>query len=269
MSENDVKPFEDLISEAEAWELKGWDFSSLAGRWVESPPPWDYRARVLARLRQSTSMLDMGTGGGEFLSSLQPLPSRTCATEGYPPNVPIARERLRPLGIEVVQTCSEDNAKVPRLGSLPFRTGCLELVINRHESFVASEVFRVLRPSGRFLTQQVGSENLVELNKLLGAERPSVGEWNLDAAVRQLEDAEFKIMERQAASLVSWFKDIGAVVCCLKAVPWQIRDFSVRRYANELRKLDEFMRQRGGLKVKATRFFLEATKSDRSHRLSG
>lgn len=203
----------------------------------------------------------MGTGGGEFLSSLHPLPKRTYATEGYPPNVSIARKSLEPLGVEVIQTYSEDNVKVPQLGGLPFRTGCFGLAINRHESFVASEVFRVLRPSGVFLTQQVGSENLIELNKLLGAERPSL-EWNLNVAIQQLEKAGFEITEEQSASPVSWFKDIGVIVCLLKAVPWQIPDFSVQHYFNELRKLDESMREKGGLRVKETRFFLEATKGD-------
>jgi len=33
----------------------------------------------------------MGTGGGEFLASLAPLPMHTSATEAYPPNVEIAR----------------------------------------------------------------------------------------------------------------------------------------------------------------------------------
>lgn len=40
----------------------------------------------------------MGTGGGEFLAGLQPLPPHTCATEGYPPNIPIAQQRLKRLG---------------------------------------------------------------------------------------------------------------------------------------------------------------------------
>lgn len=256
-----MKSFEDLVSEAEAWKLEGWDFSSLSDRWVESPRPWDYGAKVLAHLRHSDSLLDIGTGGGEFLSSLVPLPEHTCATEGYPPNVPIARKRLTPLGVEVIQTYSEDNVKVPQLGSLPFRTGYFDLVIDRNDNFVASEVFRVLRPSGVFITQQVGSDNLVELNELLGAERPAL-EWNLDVAVRQLKKVGFEITEKQSASPVSWFKDIGAVVCCLRAVPWQIPDFSVQRYFNELRKLDESMREKGGLRVKETRFFLEATKGN-------
>ncbi len=70
-------------------------------------------------------MLDMGTGGGEFLSSLAPFPPYTCATEAYPPNVPIAKARLEPLGIEVFQI-SEDNF-------LPIPDNTLDLVINRHE----------------------------------------------------------------------------------------------------------------------------------------
>ena len=239
--------------------MRGWNFGSLADRWVESPTPWNYRSRVLFKLRRSDSLLDLGTGGGEFLSSLDQLPKRVCATEGYAPNAPVANETLRSLGVDVIRTYSEDNSTYPQVGSLPFRGECFDLVIDRHESFVATEVSRVLRSRGTFLTQQVGGENLVELNEMLGAEKP-VRKWNLNIAVKQLENAGFKITEKQAASLTSWFKDIGAVVCCLKAITWQIPGFSVQGYFEELRKLDGQMRKQGGLKVKATRFFLEATK---------
>lgn len=255
-----MKSFESLISEAEAWEMEGWDFSSLGKRWTETPPPWDYRAKVRVLMRGAKSMLDMGTGGGEFLSELRPLPARTCATEGYPPNVSISKSRLASLGVEVIQTFSEDNTKIPQYGGLPFKTGCLDLVINRHESFVASEVYRVLTPGGRFLTQQVGSENLAELNVLLGAEPPSTGMWNLEVAASQLKDSGFRIGESQMASIESKFKDIGAVVCCLKAIPWQIPGFTVSGYLNELRRLDGHIRAQGGLKFKASRFLVGGSK---------
>jgi len=48
---------------------------------------------VRERLPDVTPLLDMATGGGEFLSSLVPLPPRTVATEGYPPNLEVARRR--------------------------------------------------------------------------------------------------------------------------------------------------------------------------------
>jgi len=60
----------------------------------EFPLSWNYRNEVKFRIYGISSLLDMGTGGGEFLSSLSPLPANTCATEGYEPNIPVARNRL-------------------------------------------------------------------------------------------------------------------------------------------------------------------------------
>ncbi|TWM62046.1 hypothetical protein CHCC14814_3869 [Bacillus paralicheniformis] len=52
----------------------------------------------------------MGTGGGEFLSKLGPLPSSAYATECYFPNVPVAKERLTPLEVQVVQIDNDEDS---------------------------------------------------------------------------------------------------------------------------------------------------------------
>ena len=91
--------FECLLREALAEEFSGWDFQYVAGRWKESPLPWDYTQIVREHIKPGISMLNMDTGGGEVLSSLQPLPVNTYATEGYPPNIPVAKARLEPLEI--------------------------------------------------------------------------------------------------------------------------------------------------------------------------
>jgi hypothetical protein len=49
----------------------GWDFSYLDGRMLEKHPPWSYSLRAAALMRQSSSMIDMGTGGGERLLELK------------------------------------------------------------------------------------------------------------------------------------------------------------------------------------------------------
>ena len=256
-----MKSFEELVSEALSWRLEGWDFSSLKERWTEISPPWDYREIVSGQLSTEVPLLDLGTGGGELLSSLRPLPRRTYATEGYPPNVPVAKRRLEPLGVEVIRTYSEDNNRVPQLGSIPFRNESVGLVIDRHESFVAREVFRVLKPTGKFVTQQVGSSNYRELNEALGEEEPPAGVgWDLHEAVRQLEQAGFRIVEKREALLKGWFADVGAIVCYLRAVPWQIASFSVEGAYEELRELDKSIREQGGFQVTATRFLVEAVK---------
>ena len=100
----DIREFERLVQEAWEAPFSGWDFSWLNGRYHEDPPSWNYRDVVLRHLARGVrSLLDMGTGGGEFLSGLAPLPEDTCATEAYAPNVPIARARLEPLGVQVAQ----------------------------------------------------------------------------------------------------------------------------------------------------------------------
>jgi hypothetical protein len=73
--------FERLIAEAEAHPFSGWDFSWLGGRTITSSLPWNYDALVLSRARTSPDLLDLGTGGGEWLAGLPHRPDRTVATE--------------------------------------------------------------------------------------------------------------------------------------------------------------------------------------------
>jgi len=151
--------FDELISEAWQHDFAGWNFSFVAKRMLESQPSWDYQQLVLEKIRAANSLLDLDTGGGEFLASLQPLPHQTCATEGYARNVPVAQARLEPLGVHVFDTL----ATVP----LPFEDHSFDLVINRHGDFLASEVYRILKSGKRFVTQQVGGKNNIELNAML------------------------------------------------------------------------------------------------------
>lgn len=135
-------------------------------------------------------MLDMGTGGGEWLSSLSRRGSLTAATESWPPNFGGAAARLRALGIPVVQAeGAADNHRQDRedpRGRLPFRTEAFDLVTNRHESFVASEVVRVLCPTGTFITQQAHSGSR-QFHELLSLPPPQVDEFGLGMALEQLD----------------------------------------------------------------------------------
>lgn len=256
-----LKQFEELVSEAGSQPFEGWDFSYLEGRLVEGATPWDYRGIVSGLLPGAGSLLDLGTGGGELLSTLGPLPPKTFATEGYQPNVPVAGRRLHPLGVEVIQSWCDDNDRVPQRGGLPFRDGSIDVVIDRHESFIAGEVFRVLGPSGRFVTQQVGGTNYPELNRALGAEEPPASwGWGLEQAVRQVEESGLKVEDAREATLEAWFYDVGAVVYYLRAVPWQIPGFSLKRHQGRLRELDRAIRRDGPFRVTTPRFLVLAQK---------
>ena len=147
------------LSFKEAWleeerqaEIRGWDFSHIRDRYREEGDlPWDYRTIVGEHLREEAVLLDYDTGGGEFLLSLRHPYERTAATEGYPPNVALCRERLLPLGIDF-RACQDP-------GAIPFPDGSFDIILNRHGSFEAGELFRLLKKGGLFITQQVGGDN--------------------------------------------------------------------------------------------------------------
>jgi SAM-dependent methyltransferase len=250
---NDKETFEKLIHEGWQQEFVGWDFSFLSGRMVETPASWDYRQIVLDRIRNVQSLLDLDTGGGEFLESLQPFPPETCATEGYPPNVPIAQARLEGLGVKVFNTHAAMR--------LPFEDNSFELVINRHGGILAAEIRRVLKPDGRFITQQVGDRNCIRLNEMLGAQPDAFSTmWTLDLAARQLEAGGFRILERKEEFPETEFKDIGAVVYYLKAIAWQVSDFSVEKYYDQLGEIHNTIQETGKFSVAQHLFYLEAQK---------
>ena len=248
-----MKSFDELIAEALEAHFSGWDFSWLAERWIISPLPWDYQHSVSAAFVGVGSLLDLGTGGGEFLASLAPLPHDTWATENYPPNMPIARDRLEPLGVHLVTGVPD--------GALPFPDDRFDLVINRHESYDAAEVYRVLRPGGRFLTQQVGGTNNIRLNELLQDEVAfEFAFWTPDLAVRQLQAAGFEIVQQLEAFPETQVADIGAVVYHLRAVPWQVEGFSVETHHHRLAAIHSMIDREGALRLRSHRFYLEALK---------
>ena len=81
--------------------IHGWDFSHIAGRYTEEDDlPWDYREVIERYLMPEMKILDIDTGGGEFLMSLGHPYGNTAATENYPPNVELCREVLLLLGVD-------------------------------------------------------------------------------------------------------------------------------------------------------------------------
>lgn len=238
----------------QAASIAGWDFSWLQGRTTSTDLPWSYPDLARDAIRSATSLLDLDTGGGEQLSDLQPLPPVTAATEAWPPNVAIAQSRLAALGVDVRQ---QTGTRLPA-GDAEFH-----LILSRHGTFDPTEFWRVLSPDGVVLTQQVGAENDLELNRALGApvaELPRTPEFA--DSVAQLERAGFTILDAREAHPAYAFHDIGAVVYQLRMVPWQIPDFNIDRYDQQLRQLDNTIRRDGPFTTHNHRFLIRAAKPD-------
>jgi SAM-dependent methyltransferase len=176
--------FEELIAEARAAPIEGWDFSWLAGRATEERPSWRYSKIVAERINSASTMLDLQSGGGEMLTNLPHLPRLLVGTESYGPNVVIAKRVLGAGGAYIVATQDD---------RLPFVSDAFDLVTSRHP--VATwwhEIARVLRPGGTYLSQQVGPNSVRELSEyMLSPLRPgSTRERQLARSAAQNEGLE-------------------------------------------------------------------------------
>jgi SAM-dependent methyltransferase len=246
--------FDRLVDEALMQAFEGWDFEFLDDRLVESELPWNYPNLAVEKIKNAQSLLDMGTGGGELLSTFAPFPGSAFATEAYLPNIEVAGQRLRALHVPVVGVEEEER-------KLPFCKDTFDLVLNRHESYWPSELYRILVPGGNFLTQQVGGRDHIQLNQVLqSVTPPEYAAWTCDEAAGELEEAGFELVRKEESLSPAIFKDIGAVVFLLKIISWQIPDFSVERYHKQLFQLHLHIEKEGGFRSDSHRFLIEARK---------
>jgi SAM-dependent methyltransferase len=238
----------------------GWDFSYIEAtrRIQEFPLSWSYRSLVLNYLLNATTLLDIGTGGGEFLSSLAPLSKITFASESYPPNVEVATKKLNPLRIDVIKTDES--------GDLPFQDDFFDLIISRHAYYNPDEVQRILKINGFFITQQVGNQNAQELNQWFHSITNDSAQWNAKKAATDLAKSGFALVDSKEIITKTRFYDIGAILYFLKAIPWQIPSFTIEKYYSKMINLHNLIETHGFYDVTCHRFLLIAKKEGRNEK---
>ena len=241
-------------AEEDIARIEGWDFSHIRGRYEEEETlPWDYRAIICGMLRDEMKLLDYDTGGGEFLLSLHHPYKNTAATEGYPPNVQLCKNRLLPLGIDLRECADASN--------VPFADSSFDIIINRHGDFYPPEIRRLLKPGGVFITQQVGSSNDRDL---VEAVLPGTGlpfpDADLAGQKKAFEDEGFEIIDSGEAFGPICFYDIGAFVWFARIIEWEFPGFSVDRCFDRLLKMQETIEREGKIEGTIHRYLIAAKK---------
>ena len=244
--------FEDLVAEATAADVAGWDFAWLNGRATEERPPWGYARLMAARLAQARASLDIQTGGGEVLAQVPVVPPLAVATESYPPNLAVATARLHPRGVAVVADPDEP--------PLPFADAAFDLVTSRHPATVWwTEIARVLAPGGTYLAQHVGPASAFELIEFFLGPRPQARRGrHPDDEAAAAQAAGLEVVDLRTARLRMEIFDVGAVVYLLRKVVWWVPDFTVERYEPQLRALHGLIQRKGVFVAHSTRHLIEA-----------
>ena len=246
--------FDALVADGSAAPIRGWDFSWLDGRATEERPSWRYRERVVERAAGASRMLDLECGGGELLAGLPSVPPLLVAAEGYPPNVAVAADRLRPRGGWVV-------AIDPGREALPFAARSFDLVTSRHPVTTWwAEIARVLAPGGTYFSQQVGPHSVRELSEALLGPLPASSDRDPRRAAEAARAVGLEVRDIRSERLRMTFDDVGAVVYFLRLVVWIVPGFSVERFEDRLRELHDRIERDGPFVAHSSRFLIEAVK---------
>ena len=231
--------------------FSGWDFSHLDGRWKEEPLSWDYGTLLSNYLKPHLKLLDMGTGGGEFLLTLKHTYQNTSVTESWEPNNLLCKERLEPLGI-CVKKVTEDTC-------LPFDDNTFDIIINRHESYHLPEIKRICKPNGLFITQQVGGSNDNDLSqRLIDHFSTMFPDFDLAHQRNAFLNYDFDILFQKEEFKKTYFYDVGAVVYFVKILPWEFPGFSVDSAFEALLQLHSELLSKGYIAATTHRFVLIA-----------
>ena len=241
-------------AEEEIAHIHGWDFSHIDGRYMEDTNfPWNYRQVIGEYLTSDMKLLDIDTGGGEFLLSLGHPYENTAATENYLPNVQLCKETLLPLGINFRQADGKDK--------LPFEDARFDVVINRHGDFNPREIYRALKSGGVFISQQVGAENDRELVDILCGELPlPFPEQYADKVAAAFQNEGFSILCKEECFSLIRFYDVGALTWFARVLPWEFTGFSVDTHIQNLMKAQHILENEGYIEGKTHRFLIVTQK---------
>jgi len=225
--------------------IKGWDFSHINDKYCEEDDlPWDYDQIVRSYLKDEMKLLDYDTGGGEYLLSLNHPYENTCATEGYPPNVELCKERLIPLGIDL-RECNDCR-------NIPFEDETFDIMINRHGDFDPKEIKRILKKNRN-------DRDLVEM--VLPDIKEPFPDLYLDLQKRNFLDQGFEIIQSDEAYRPIRFYDVGAFVWFARIIEWEFPGFSVKKCYDRLLKLQKQVEEEGYFEGTIHRYLIVARKA--------
>ncbi len=199
-------------------ERIGWDFSRIKDD-VE-PRPWDYLSIVKAWLSKSDHVLDLDTGGGEKFIALADCYKSGFATDSSAEQIQVCNQNLAVSLRNNIQFVQSDARKLTAFDDASF-----DKVINRHGAFSLAEAYRVLKPGGIFITQQVGEKNTLNVYGAFGYSDATAYWRSRDvetetwsSIVEGLIKSDFEVVAKGEYNLDYYFLGNESFIFWLKAI---------------------------------------------------
>lgn len=195
-----------------------------------SLPTYDITTTINQYLDDDKHVAFMSADGGKFVSDIKELPPITYVIDGRPNE---AREVL-----------DSDNIKITTLtkeGRLPFKDDKIDLVINELANYDKFELYRVLKPGGYVILNQLGSDNYKEIIKMFIPFRIK-GSWDKDACKNSLSEIGLDIVDAKENRGYLRFNTLAGLFAFMKSfAPDRVSKYEIYIdfYAKALKQIKE------------------------------
>ena len=165
---------------------------------------------------------------GNFTSQFEKLPPITYSVELNPTK---ARETLEEKGVKVTTFTSQ--------GKMPFKDEKLDVVVNELSNYDKFEMYRILKPGGYLVVDQLGSDNYKEIINMFIPFKLK-GQWNKEACQSTLTEIGFDIVDSYEDVGHIRFHSLSAVLAFMKSIsPERVEKYEqfMNFYADVLKKI--------------------------------
>ncbi len=179
-------------------------------------------------LNEENHLAVISVDGGNFTSQFEKLPPITYSVELNPTK---ARETLEEKGVKVTTFTSQ--------GKMPFKDEKLDVVVNELSNYDKFEMYRILKPGGYLVVDQLGSDNYKEIINMFIPFKLK-GQWNKEACQSTLTEIGFDIVDSYEDVGHIRFHSLSAVLAFMKSIsPERVEKYEqfMNFYADVLKKI--------------------------------
>ena len=249
MNELEYKNFYDKVG-----KINGWDFSKL--QVTTEGVKWDFYEEETKRCKSSDILLDVGTGGGENVLKIASSLLLLVGIDISSSMIETAQSNLRKankLNVRIYQMSSDN---------LQFPTGFFDVISSCHAPFYASEVAKVLRSGGTFLTQQVSEADKLNLKRAYGRGQSfeQVDGTLKERYIRELKKAGFAEVQSFEYNAIDYYQRPEDLMFLLKHTPIIPNFGQVEKDFDILNDFIKNNRTKKGICTNSKRFLIVAKK---------
>lgn len=191
-------------------------------------PSYDSHQIIQEYFEDDKHLAVVSVDGGEFTSKFQSLPPITYSVELNPTK---AREKLEDKGVKVTTFTSQ--------GKMPFKDEKIDIAVNELSNYDKFEMYRILKPGGYLVVDQLGSDNYKEIINMFIPFKIK-GQWNKEACQTTLKEIGFDIVDSYEDIGRIRFDSLSAVLAFMQSIsPERVQRYEqfINFYADVLKKI--------------------------------